>query len=128
MRKAMLLGLCVTLSGMWGCICPMANTPHGARTTGVIHADFRAPLSMETSEPAKWEPLGRVKGHSEFEGILGLFAWGDYGFAAAYDDALKKSGADALVDYQCDENVFHFIGIYVCARTTVSGLAVREIK
>lgn len=128
MRRALWIALALLPLAAIGCsVYPMANSPHGARTTGMVYTDFVMPICLETSEPAKWEPIGRAKGTSGFHGILGLFAWGDASYAAAYAEALEASGADALIDTQCDINVYHVLGIYVSGRITVSGLAVKAI-
>ena len=121
-------GLSVALLLCSGCVYPMANSPHGARTTGSIYADFKMGLSMEVSEPPKWTPIGRATGETTLYSVLGMVCWGDGSFAAAYGDALRNTGADALVDFQADVNVFHILGIYVRSTTKVTGLAVKEVK
>ena len=129
MSKLALACLCLLGLAPLGCaVYPMANSPHGARTTGMIYSEFTMPMAVNVSAPERWVPVGRARGTSSFGGILGLVAMGDAGYAAAYQDALEKSGGDALVDTQCDVNVEHLLGIYVVARVTVSGLAVKTVK
>ncbi|HUT37302.1 MAG TPA: hypothetical protein VNE39_27720 [Planctomycetota bacterium] len=120
--------LFVALCWLGGCVYPVANAPQGATTTGILHSDFRVGLSCEISEPRKWTPIGRARGSTSLYSILGLFAWGDASSATAYDAAVRSVGADALVDYHADVTVYHVLGVYVCATTTISGLAVREAK
>jgi len=106
------------------------RTPQGAVIFGAnaLYADYTAGLSMDVGEPAKWTPLHRAQGTSSVSSLFGVITWGDMGTGTAYANALQNGGGDALVDYQVDVNVFHVLGLYMKVTTTVSGLAVREVK
>jgi hypothetical protein len=59
------------------------------------------------------------------QAILGLVAWGDGGYAAAVEDAKRKSGARMLADVRADTRLFNVLFVYSKACTLVTGHVVR---
>jgi hypothetical protein len=60
-------------------------------------------------------------GESCSMGILGLAAFGDAGYDAAYKAALASSGASSLYDVRVDKKVFSILGLYTTYCTELTG-------
>ena len=66
-----------------------------------------------------------VEGIACNQAILGLFAWGDAGYAAAVADARTRSGAAQFADLRSDTTFLNVLFVYSRACTRVTGKAVR---
>ena len=95
--------------------------------TGCIYANVVTPLSYRapTAQEAKVEQASDVEGVACDHAVLGLFAWGDAGYAAAVADARTRSGAAQLADVRSDTTFFNVLFVYSRACTRVTGKAVR---
>jgi hypothetical protein len=88
------------------------------------------PLYINVNEsyaahPEGYSVLGMVEGQASVTQILFFGPSGDAGYRAAIDDAVKKAGADALINVVADVKVVS--GIFVTTRTTiVRGLAIKK--
>jgi hypothetical protein len=60
----------------------------------------------------KFEELGFAKGKVCRHFALALIPWGDSDFQTAVDDALVRSGGDALVNVTTESSLYGFIPIY----------------
>lgn len=91
---------------------------------GCIYANVNTPLSYRapTLNEVKLTPGQRVQGEACNQAILGLVAWGDGGYAAAVEDAKRRSGATMLADVQADTKLFNVLFVYSKACTRVSAL------
>ncbi|TMA23520.1 MAG: hypothetical protein E6J62_12530 [Deltaproteobacteria bacterium] len=95
--------------------------------TGCIYANVVTPLSYRapTAQEAKVEGAADVEGVACDHAVLGLFAWGDAGYAAAVADARTRSGAAQFADLRSDTTFFNVLFVYSRACTRVTGKAVR---
>jgi hypothetical protein len=95
--------------------------------TGCIYADVKTPLAYRapTAVEAKAAGAADVEGTACNQAILGLFAWGDGGYAAAVADAKTKSGATQLADLRGDTTFFNVLFIYTKTCTRVTAKAVQ---
>ena len=101
--------------------------PIACAISGCFYADVKTPLSYRTptTVEAKAEGAADVEGTACNQVILGLFAWGDGGYAAAVADAKARSGARELADVRADTTIFNVLLIYDKACTRVTAKAVR---
>jgi hypothetical protein len=95
--------------------------------SGCFYADVKTPLSYRTATTveAKADGAADVEGTACNQAVLGLFAWGDGGYAAAVADAKTRSGARELADVRADTTFFNVLFIYDKACTRVTAKAVR---
>jgi hypothetical protein len=97
---------------------------------GIVVKTSADPISiLKTGN--KFEELGFAKGKACRHFALALIPWGDSDFQTAVDDALAKSGGDALVNVATESSHYGFIPIYnvysfTCTR--VKGTAIKFIK
>jgi hypothetical protein len=95
--------------------------------SGCVYTNVNTPLSYRAPTPNEVQgALGdNVSGEACNQAILGLVAWGDGGYAAAVDDAKRRSGARMLADVRADTKLFNVLFVYSQACTRVTGFAVR---
>ena len=95
--------------------------------SGCFYADVKTPLSYRTptTVEAKADGAADVEGIACNQVVLGLFAWGDGGYAAAVADAKARSGARELADLRADTTFFNILLVYDKACTRVTAKAVR---
>jgi hypothetical protein len=95
--------------------------------SGCIYADVRTPLAYRapTTVEARATGAADVEGTACNQAVLGLFAWGDGGYAAAVADAKSRSGATELADVRADTTFFNVLFVYDKACTRVTAKAVR---
>jgi hypothetical protein len=95
-----------------------------ALAAGCVYTNVNTPLSYRSPTPSevKVVPGQRVQGEACNQAILGLVAWGDGGYAAAVEDAKRRSGATMLSDVQADTRLFNVLFVYDKACTRVSAL------
>jgi hypothetical protein len=106
MPKVLLLAI-----ALGGCVYTNVNTP----------LSYRAPTPNEVPGPLTQQ----VQGEACNQAVLGLVAWGDGGYAAAVEDAKRRSGARLLADVRADTSLFNVLIFYAKACTRVTGYAVR---
>jgi hypothetical protein len=114
MRHILVGSLLASLLGAWlssGCIYTNVNTP----------LSYRAPTPNEVRGPLTQE----VRGEACAQAVLGLVAWGDGGYAAAVEDARRRSGAHLLADVRSDTRLFNVLFVYSKACTQETGFAVQ---
>ena len=96
--------------------------------SGCIYADVKTPLAYRapTAVEAKGTGAADVEGTACNQAVLlGLFAWGDGGYAAAVADAKTRSGATELADVRADTTFFNVLFLYDKACTRVTAKAIR---
>ncbi len=95
--------------------------------SGCFYADVKTPLAYRapTAIEAQADTAADVEGTACNQVVLGLFAWGDGGYAAAVADAKARSGALQLADVRADTTFFNVLFIYDKACTRVTAKAVR---
>jgi hypothetical protein len=92
-----------------------------------VYTNVNTPLSYRAPTPNEVRGnLGEsVTGEACNQAVLGLVAWGDGGYAAAVEDAKRRSGATLLADVRSDTKLFNVLFVYAKACTRVTALAVR---
>jgi TRL-like protein family len=95
--------------------------------TSCVYANVNTPLSYRAPTPNEVQgPLNELaNGEACNQAVLGLVAWGDGGYAAAVEDAKRRSGARMLADVRADTRLFNVLFVYSKACTRVTGLVVR---
>ncbi len=118
------------LVGAAGC----ANMPP---VGGVLMSDCNMPAVWSMASPVStsdfsngpaYERVGRASGEASSTSIMGLFWFGDSGGGTAYQNALAKVGADALMNPRLDMKCFGVLGLFATFTTTVEGEAIRFKK
>jgi hypothetical protein len=94
---------------------------------GIVTKSSADPLKLIKSSQT-FEEIGPSKGKACRYFLLAIFPWGASDMEKAIDDALAKSGGDALVNVSVTSNLYSFIPIYnffsyTC--TTVQGIAIK---
>ena len=116
MRKPILLLMVLLMSG-----CTSVGT------LGLVTKSTGDPGAMlRNSQPYK--ELGAVRGSACRFFLLGVLPWGDATLSTAVDDALAKSGGDALINVTVSNSLYGFIPIYnifTYTCTDVKGIAIK---
>jgi hypothetical protein len=79
-------------------------------------------------EPRSYRDLGPATGSSCRYFLLAIAPWGDGTFSSAVEEALTKSGGDALLNVTVSNSLYGFIPIYnvfTYQCTTVAGTAIK---
>jgi hypothetical protein len=93
---------------------------------GIVAKSTANPVKLLES-PTGYKELGPVEGKACRGFVLGIVPYGNSSFSAAVDNALQKSGGNALINVSTTTNLYGFIPIYnlfgyTC--TTVNGIAI----
>jgi hypothetical protein len=101
-----------------------------AGNLGFVMRSSADPISILKSG-TNFEELGFTEGKACRHFVLAIIPWGDSNFQTAVDDALVRSGGDALVNVTTESSLYGFIPIYnvysfTCTR--VKGIAIKFIK
>ena len=107
------------LSALLGC----ASTGN----LGIISKTTGDPGSLFSSAHP-YKEIGPVKGGACRYILLGIIPWGDSTVTAAVNEALAKSGGDALINLSVTSSLYTFIPIYniLCFTcTSVEGIAIK---
>jgi hypothetical protein len=101
-----------------------------AGNLGFVMRSSADPIAVLKSG-TNFEELGFAEGKACRHFVLAIIPWGDSDFQTAVDDALAKSGGDALVNVTTASSLYGFIPIYnvysfTCTR--VKGTAIKFIK
>ena len=96
-------------------------------TLGIVTKSSADPLKLIKSSQ-NFEEIGPAKGEACRYFLLALIPWGESDMGKAIDEALAKSGGDALVNVSVTSSLYGFIPFYnvfsyTC--TTVQGIAIK---
>lgn len=97
-------------------------------TVGIVTKSSAEPASI-LRNGKQFKELGPGQGEACRFFLLGMIPWGDATFSAAVDDALSKSGGDALINVTVSNSLYGFLPVfynvfsYTC--TDVKGIAVK---
>ncbi len=96
-------------------------------TLGIVTKSSADPLKLIKSSQ-NFEEIGPAKGGACRYFLLAIIPWGASDMEKAVDDALAKSGGDALVNVSVTSSLYGFIPLYnvfsyTC--TTVQGIAIK---
>jgi len=99
-------------------------------TLGVVTRTSADPAAV-LKNGQSYEELGPTEGEACRYFLLAIVPWGDATFSKAVDNALAKSGGDALVNVTVTNSLYGFIPIYnffsyTC--TEVKGIAIQLEK
>ena len=95
-------------------------------TLGIATRGMANPGSLLTN-PRPYAEIGPARGQACRYILLGIAPWGDSTVTAAVDNALEKTGGDALLNVAVTSSLYTFVPIYnvFCfACTTVQGTAI----
>ena len=99
-------------------------------TLGIVTKSTGDPGAMlRNAQP--YEEIGAAQGKACRYFLLGLAPWGDATMSAAVDDALVKSGGDALINVTVSNSLYGFIPIYnlfAYTCTDVKGISIKFKK
>ncbi len=117
--KLGVLAIFCALSPLLGC----ASTGN----LGIISKTTGDPGSLFSS-PHPYKEMGPIKGEACRYILLGIIPWGDSTVTTAVNEALAKSGGDALINLSVTSSLYTFIPIYnifcyTC--TSVEGIAIK---
>jgi hypothetical protein len=126
MKTRIFLGICciALLIFVMGC----AATPVGSVPTGLIYTGTTGPVSIAIGNYPEYRIVGPAKGKSTCIAVLGIIAAGGAGANEAYQDAIKRVQADALVDVRVDQKVTSVLGLFSKHTTIVTGTAIKFVK
>lgn len=126
MRIRILIGMCcITLIIFTAGCATVGSGSLGAVPTGVIATNVTGPVGVAAGNYPEYEIIGPAEGYSKATGILGIAAWGDAGVNKAYEDAIRKARADALIAVRVDQRVKSGFFFFCRYYTIVKGTAVR---
>ena len=96
-------------------------------TLGIVTKSSADPLKLIKSSQ-NFEEIGPTKGKACRYFLLAIIPWGASDMEKAIDEALAKSGGDALVNVSVTSSLYGFIPLYnvfsyTC--TTVQGIAIK---
>ncbi len=99
-------------------------------TLGIVTKSTGDPGALLKNATA-YEEIGPAQGSACRYFLLGVAPWGDATFSAAVDEALAKSGGDALINVTVANSLYGFVPIdnafaYTC--TDVKGIAIKIQK
>jgi hypothetical protein len=118
--KSVRIAICLSLlSYLTGCAT--------VGSVGMITKTKADPLAL-VKTPQNVKELGPAQGEACRYFLFAIFPWGKSDLQAAVDDALTRTGGDALVNVAVASSLYGFIPIYnvfsyTC--TTVKGTAVK---
>lgn len=115
MRKCVLVVLICFLAG-----CSSTGN------LGIVTKSMANPTQLLES-PTEYKELGPAEGKACRGFVLGMIPYGNSAFTEAVDNALEKSGGNALINVSTTTSLYGFIPIYnvfgtTC--TTVNGVAI----
>jgi hypothetical protein len=116
-RKAILLLMTLVMCG-----CTSVGT------LGMVTKSTGDPGAM-LRNATPYKELGAAQGSACRFFLFGMFPWGDATLSTAVDDALVKSGGDAMLNVTVSNSLYGFIPIiynvftYTC--TEVKGIAIK---
>jgi hypothetical protein len=99
-------------------------------TLGVVTKSSGDPGAVLKGEQS-YKELGPVEGEACRYFLLGMVPWGDATFSKAVDNALAKTGGDALINVTVSNSLYGFVPIYNIfsyACTEVKGIAIKLEK
>ena len=129
MRLTVLGILIVAAALLGGCAgtMPGPGQPFGGsiftatQTPGMIGPD-----QEYQANPEKFDVLGMTEGSSGNFNFLGLFTFGNGGYIPATTSAMRKVGADGLINCVADVKTTSFLFIFSSTKTVVHGLAIKK--
>ena len=94
---------------------------------GIVTKSSADPLKLIKSSQ-NFEEIGAAKGEACRYFLLAIIPWGESDMEKAVDEALAKSGGDALVNVSVTSDLYGFIPLYnvfsyTC--TSVQGIAIK---
>ncbi len=108
--------ICFSLVGLLGAVLLSG--------CGILYTNVRVPRSYRSATPidvksTPSDPI--VSGEACSQSVLFLFAWGNAGYAAASEKALKDQPNGILYDVKGDMRAFSVLGLYTRTCTIVTG-------
>lgn len=129
MKLAKAIAVLLTLLLLGGCAATMPGP--GQPFPGGVFSSTTTPLGMTIDQeyqasPESFEVLGLTEGTSSNHNILGIVTVGNGGYIAAMDDAMRKVGADGLINCVADIHSTNILFLFSTSKTIVRGLAIKR--
>lgn len=96
--------------------------------TGLLYTGATGPVGVAAANYPEYKVIGPAEGTSSAVGVLGIIATGNAGVSEAYQDALRRARADALIDVQVDQKLTSVLGLFSKHTTIVQGTAVKFVS
>ncbi len=129
MRIRILIGMCSVALIIFTVGCAtVGSVPVGSVPTGMLYTGATGPVGVAAANYPEYEIIGPAEGYSSAVGVLGIIATGDAGVSKAYEDAIRKARADALINVQVDQKVKSIFSLFSKHWTIVKGTAVKFKK
>ena len=127
MRTRILLVICCMASLIFivGC-ASITGTP--TLPLGAIYTGTTGPVSIAIGNYPEYRIVGPAEGKSSAVGVLGIIAVGGASANEAYQDAIKRVQADALVDVRVDQKITSVLWLFSKHTTIVNGTAIKFAK
>ena len=108
-------------------LCVFISGCHSSGNLGLVTKSSANPGELLKSGKG-YEEIGPAEGQACRHFVLAIIPWGKSDFPAAVDQALRKSGGDALINVSVESSLYGFVPIYnvysyTC--TTVKGIAIK---
>jgi hypothetical protein len=102
--------------------------PVNSVPTGLIYTGSTGPIGISVGNHSEYKIIGQAVGRSSAVGVLGVVGVGDAGASSAYQDAIRSTRADALIDVQVDQKIISILGLFTKHTTIVRGTAIQYVK
>ena len=129
MKRLSMLLIAVSALLFVGCAGTMPGP--GQPYPGSLFTATTTPSGMTIGQeylanPDQFEILGLTEGSSSNSNILGIFSAGNGGYIAAMEDAMRKVGADGLINCVADVKSTSVLFLFSSSKTIVRGLAIKR--
>ncbi len=112
---------------LWILIAVAISGCSSSGSLGLVTKGSTDPASILRS-PRPYKEIGRAEGEACRYLVLAIIPWGDSAFSTAVDDALKKSGGDALINVAVSSSLDGYIAIYNVVGYTCTAVKGTAIK
>ncbi len=119
MNKLITLGLLL--------LCVLASGCSSTGRLGLLTKSSANPAELLESAQ-EFEELGLTEGRGCRHFVIGIIPFGNSDIEEAVNDALKKTGGDALINVSTETSLYGFIpiyNVYAFTCTTVKGTAIK---
>ena len=129
MGMRILIGICCMALLVFSAGCAMVTAGSCcSRPAGMIYTSSTGPVGIAAANYPDYKVIGPAEGTSTAIGVLGIVGVGNCGASEAYQDALRRARADALIDVQVDQKCTSVLLLFSKHTTIVKGTAVKFKK
>jgi hypothetical protein len=130
MKLKLLVLICITAPFLFMACASTFPGPGGVFAGGIvgitaIPAGFASIDQRYAAYPDSFTLLGPVEGSASNMNIFGLFAFGNGGAIAAYENALANGQADGMINCNSDIKSTAILGIFSTSKTVIKGIGIK---